>query len=601
MNRKFRRNVLVWVMSVAVIPLFANVKTQLQSATVFPSGAELEQSATVKLSKGSNEVILSGLACRIDKNSLKVKLSNNVLVSSSEYSVDYLSNNENSEYIQQLKDSVALCLEQQASLKNEISVTSELSELLKKAMETNMNLSEKGLSVNEIGVNLEYYKTNAEVYLEDIYATQLKLNELNKTITRLNRQLNQEQSKGGQRSGVLKLNLNAPVAVNAKITLKYYTPLARWTPCYDINVKSVEQPIEMSLKGKVSQTTGIDWEDVKLTLSNATPRYNSVAPVFSTWFLKEQYYAGGGRSLKYKKEMTAASNSIVYDDAEMLDEVVMVGGVGSIDKSPDPLYVVNGAVYKGDVSDIDPTTIKSMKVLNDASATALYGSRAAGGAVVITTKSTEDYVKEEEKDLNISYALDMSYSIPSNGKERSVDLKRYNMSAEYKYYCAPKLDKQTYLTANVSDWQQYNLLSGSASITFDGTYVGKTYIDAFSTEKVLSLTLGTDRRVAVKRSKLKDYSKYKTLGNNVTVTMTYEITVKNNQNKAVSMTLKDQYPISTNDDVTVTLEDITTTPDVNRSDIGVITWYSDLNAGETKTYKISYSVKYPKDMDLNIE
>lgn len=65
---------------------------------------------------------------------------------------------------------------------------------------------------------------------------------------------------------------------------------------------------------------------------------------------------------------------------------VVVRGYGSINSSQNPLYVVDGIPYDGDVVSINPNDIESMTVLKDASAGALYGSRGANGVVMITTK-----------------------------------------------------------------------------------------------------------------------------------------------------------------------------------------------------------------------
>ncbi len=65
---------------------------------------------------------------------------------------------------------------------------------------------------------------------------------------------------------------------------------------------------------------------------------------------------------------------------------IRIRGIGSINSSSNPLIVVDGMPYDGDLSSINPVDIESMTVLKDAASTALYGSRAANGVVVITTK-----------------------------------------------------------------------------------------------------------------------------------------------------------------------------------------------------------------------
>ncbi len=68
------------------------------------------------------------------------------------------------------------------------------------------------------------------------------------------------------------------------------------------------------------------------------------------------------------------------------DAAVMIRGIGSMNASSSPLYVVDGTAYDGYLNSINPADIESMTVLKDASATSLYGSRAANGVIMITTK-----------------------------------------------------------------------------------------------------------------------------------------------------------------------------------------------------------------------
>ena len=61
-------------------------------------------------------------------------------------------------------------------------------------------------------------------------------------------------------------------------------------------------------------------------------------------------------------------------------------GFGSVNASNAPLYVVDGAIYNGNIGDLNPADIESMTVLKDAASTSLYGSSAGNGVILITTK-----------------------------------------------------------------------------------------------------------------------------------------------------------------------------------------------------------------------
>jgi uncharacterized protein affecting Mg2+/Co2+ transport len=90
----------------------------------------------------------------------------------------------------------------------------------------------------------------------------------------------------------------------------------------------------------------------------------------------------------------------------------------------------------------------------------------------------------------------------------------------------------------------------------------------------------------------------KFLGSNKKQTFTYEITIRNNKKEKIQMELKDQYPLSTNKDIEVELlqHDGASVSE----ETGILSWKLELAPGEVKKYRISYSVKYPKDKMINL-
>lgn len=78
---------------------------------------------------------------------------------------------------------------------------------------------------------------------------------------------------------------------------------------------------------------------------------------------------------------------------------VRIRGLGSVNGNKAPLYVIDGTPYTGDISNINPTDIKNITVLKDASATSIYGSRGANGVVIVSTKRKN--IKPKNKPLYI--------------------------------------------------------------------------------------------------------------------------------------------------------------------------------------------------------
>lgn len=72
---------------------------------------------------------------------------------------------------------------------------------------------------------------------------------------------------------------------------------------------------------------------------------------------------------------------------------VSIRGRNSISGSTEPLVVLDGVIYRGNISDINPSDIASIDVLKDASSTAIYGSQAANGVLMITTKTVKSVSK----------------------------------------------------------------------------------------------------------------------------------------------------------------------------------------------------------------
>ncbi len=218
------------------------------------------------------------------------------------------------------------------------------------------------------------------------------------------------------------------------------------------------------------------------------------------------------------------------------------------------------------------------------------------GAPVANAESIDKYVSINENQLSVSFDIDVPYDILSNGKKHSVTLKEIKLPAKYKHYAVPRLENETFLLAEIGDYSKYNLLSGEANIIFNGMYAGKTFIDPNSTADTLNLSMGRDKKVSVKREKVADKSGSKFLSSYKEQTFTFDITVKNNKKESINLTLKDQYPVSTDKEIEVELHE-SSKASINK-ETGILTWELDLKPGESKKVRISYTVKHPKDKPI---
>jgi TonB-dependent SusC/RagA subfamily outer membrane receptor len=589
----------LWICSAADSDI-RTVSAKLESATVFRKGAELIHTTKTALTKGDNELYIEGLSPNIDENSLKISIPDGVTVVSHSFSQNHLANQPADATVKCLQDSIDRYNKELVLINTKLQINEDLIQLLK--ANNSIGGTQSGVSVNELIKMMDYYKSKSTELNNEIATFTARKKELSEKINSFTRQRDSEKRKNDKVSGRLHLKLISPATGNFSVTVGYYTDHASWEPCYDLQMNGTDKPLKIVYKADIRQTTGLDWDKVNLTLSTVIPSNGKVAPMPQAWFL--QYVMAAST-----KSMNAApmQNTLSYElqgrvagVAVEQDAPIMIRGTS---KSADtqPLYIVNGESVSSEyLSSLDPNSIKSMEVLKDAAATSVYGSRGVNGVVLITLKSgMEDYVITSESEIDVTYKIDLPYTIAGNGNPQNVVLRSAETEAEYRYYCAPKLDRAVFLTASIKNREKLNLLPGKANITIEGSYTGTTYIDPDNTRETLDLTLGQDNRVTVKREKMQDMSSVRFLGSDVRQEFAYRISVINTKAAPVRMIVKDQYPLSTQKEIVVEVLGFTGKPHENK-EIGTLTWEFELAPGKTESFDLRYSVKYPRGRSLNL-
>jgi len=204
-----------------------------------------------------------------------------------------------------------------------------------------------------------------------------------------------------------------------------------------------------------------------------------------------------------------------------------------------------------------------------------------------------------EKDLRMEFQITTPFTIPSDNADHRVAIAVHTMPANYEYHAVPKLDASVYLVAQISGWEQLNLLSGESNLYFDGTFIGKSYVDVNSTKDTLSFSLGKDRKIVIDRKRSEENSKSRAVGNRTKYEVQWDFTIRNNGGSAIPLIIKDHFPITINNDIKVkqgsyvgaTLNDKT----------GILTWRMTLTKGESKLFSFNYSVDYSNGQPLYLE
>ena len=129
--------------------------------------------------------------------------------------------------------------------------------------------------------------------------------------------------------------------------------------------------------------------------------------------------------------------------------------------------------------------------------------------------------KQDRRNNNHISILQFHTQSQSDGKVQTVEIQRITAPADYKYVTTPKLSPLAYLTANITDWAKLSLQTGEATLYFENSFVGKSTLNVNQLKDTLTISLGTDNSILVKREKRKDFTSRKVIGSNRTDTYSY--------------------------------------------------------------------------------
>jgi hypothetical protein len=444
-------------------------------------------------------------------------------------------------------------------------------------------------------------------------------------MTTTDHQLQALHAQNDQPTGEVVVTVSTKTATPARFKLSYLVNQAGWHPTYDIRVKDINHPIALVYKANVFQQSGEDWNDVKLTISTGNPQESGSKPALSPWYLSfyrpnaHQYAHMDAAPAMASVNIRQIKGRITAPDGSSLPGVnVLIKGtsVGTVsDANGNYLLHVPHHASTVVLSYIGYNTVEmpvhspvmnftleeDIKALSEVVVSGYGTSRALRGAVAgVATRKKE---KQEEVSIPVDatmvrnqtqaeFSIDLPYTIPTDGRQYMVDMKEYSVPAEYQYYCTPKLDPDAFLVARITDWERFNLLEGEANLFYEGTFLGKSLLNAATHTDTLDLSLGRDKNIVVSRTKLTDFTSKQLIGANKKELRSYEITIRNKKAQPINLIIEDQLPVSTNKDIEVSRLE-TSNAEV-AEETGKLTWRLKINPAQQKKLAIKYEVKHPK-------
>ncbi len=514
-----------------------SLASKIQEAKVFLSGAQVSRSASATIPAGTTLWVFTGLAQGIDPQSIQVTGKGGYSILSVNHRINYLTESPKKKEIEDLQARIKKLEKDWAYEKAMQDVWVNEEQLLGK--NSSIGGQQNGLTASQLTAVNDYVRQRLITTKTNWLAQQEKLTLLGQEADKLRQQLQQYQAQAPRPTSEVVVEISSAVEVSASFTLSYFVGNAGWTPAYDLRAKTVGQPIELLMKAQVTNNTGEDWSKVDLSLSSGNPTLGGVMPNLNPWTLYQ----------------------------------------------PRPMQLQEVAV-------------QSRKARADAAPSAAYGGaemeKYEDRAATTTVANTVAY-----RTTTVEFVIETPFTVPSDGVPHMVGVKNHSIPATFKHYATPKLDKDAFLYARTTGWEDLNLLPGEANVFFEGTFVGQSFLQLDLPKDTLDISLGRDKGVVVERVKRKTTDQKAVVGGKRTVTVGWDLTVRNTKGTAVDLEVRDQFPLSPQSEIEVKLED--NGGAVVDDQKGFLTWNFTLAPKATKKLGFSYTVKHPKDMPVVIE
>ena len=609
------------------------VTPELKHVTVFTNGAQVERSKSVVLVAGEQVVTFTGFSPYMDKKSLQVKTKGHLTILGVSERTAHPDSAAQVKRLRAAEDDVK-------AVERRIQQTKDEQEMLTAQLElVKTNCSVAGRTVATPLANIK--ELNA-YYAQQVLSVKERSQELEEQLQKLNDELKRKQNTC---DSIAKLKLKNITEIDVKVDAKqggradfditYYVKNAGWFPSYDIRSNSINEPLQLSYKANIYQNTREEWKNVPVTLSSANPNRSNVAPQLKTYWLD---YGLSAPTYSFDSDGSTVSGKIV--DAEdgspiigasiiikgtQLGTVSDIDGYYSITLPQDHRQLSFAYIgYQTQTRTATPGSTLNIRMKEDEQrleevTVVGYGTSKKGrkskGEVLKAKESIpmmEDLAVEEEMDesevisvnqqqAQFGYEFDIKQllTLPDGGKTTTTEIARHQLPAIYEYRGIPKIDKESFLVADATDWQKLNLMEGEANVYFDNSFVGKSILDPNVSSDTLHFSMGRDQSIRVQRIKVSESSTRRFFGSNQEQTMKWRITVKNNRQESVNITVFDQAPISRNTSIEVSMEELSDGQFDKQT--GIIKWPLQLQPGEQRDLILQYKVKYPKNRRLNIE
>ena len=498
-----------------------NLSTTIRQVQLYRSSASVKRDGRVHLPQGTTEAVIEGLSASADTNSFTLHFPQGVMGSGIRLEVP-----STDPFAEKASDAVA---EEIREIDEKIRILAEQADLFRKLTDKDGAIKEQIAFIEEFP---DHMRKNGE-----------KARELNKQRKVLYDRLN--ELKKEELKPLIHVQLTAEKEGDYPFQLCYQDNSAFWTPIYEIHSEGEGTPVEVRIRAEAHQTSGEDWNGIRLSLLTGNPGNSRSVPVLAPMyveFYKPMPYA-------YNSMAGGSSRKLMAMSAPMMADADMP----------------YAAEESADWSIEDTTQLVRMDTPQ--------------------VEVTSDTMTE--------YTLSGEWDIPNAGTGSMIDLQAFELNAEYRVITVPKKDPRTYLCATIRSADLPTMISGDALVYLKGTYAGTVYVSPDLTDETFDLTLGRDDRFQITRKQTKRKTSESRLRGVKVREFGYEIRLTSARTEPAEVVIKDQIPVSRDKTIVVELTDRCGAE--YNADTGEVVWKLTVAPQETITKTLAYTVTWPKD------
>ncbi len=608
------------------------VKSEIENVTVFRSQAQIERNSDVRLSPGKNVVVFTELSESMIPNSIQLKGKDTFTLLSITHRNNFIEETSNSKLVNQLtsqRDSLQRLITSKRARLNVINSNVSL-------LNSSNNIANNHkLSASELDALLDLNSKRLLEFEEQKILLNNEINNINDRIRLLNNRIREEGGSIRNRFKEVVAEIEVESAKEIEFSLQYLVYNSGWNPVYDIRSENINAPLAFTYKANIYQNTGYDWNDVQFTINSGDPSQNVQKPELLPRYVG--FYAA-----RQKRNRSSGGSSVATfkrsDDNGLIEGIVMDQTSGEpvpgasvfipelnkgVSTTVDGLFeldnVPNGS-YSLRINYIGYRSLNKRFSINNSGLNvfALLAADVFGLEEVVVTgvssrfkgRTSEVSLEDEEfvssaviqnqeisNQTSFSYKIERPYSVPSDGKEHTLEIKRETPQTDYLYASVPKLSSNAYLIGNLTDWDELNLIEGDANVYFENSFVGSTYLDPSSLLDTLEISLGKDERIIIERKKLKDFEERRFFGSKTRESLSFEISIRNTKSESIDIIIEDQIPVSTDESIKVSPKELSG-GELDKNS-GIIRWKLNIEPNGTKKIILNYELEYPKGKRIN--